>query len=449
MRWLFIKDLQILRRSPLLVAMLVLYPILIAALVGFAVTSGPSKPRVALLNEVPEAQNEINVGGERVNVEQEAQPLFDAIDVVRVESEEEAIQKVRDGDVLAALVLPSDITTQLESTVAGNAATPSVRVYYNAEDPAKRSFVENTINARVQDANAAIAKKVSAVALEYLDLIAEGGELTLLGRSFDVLGLENAETLLRGVQAQLPEDSPLREQLAPAIRFADLARENLDLAGPLLQSIGTPIRVETEVVKGGASPLGAFAAAIAVAVTLMLVTVLLAAGSLALEREENAFRRLVRGLVSRTALLVEKVGLAAMCAVLVGLLLLIGLSFFVELPWSRFPLWIVALVFGAVAFGALGVAFGAITREVRAASLLAFMASLPIAVLGLVPSGAVSGPLYDVIRVVSGAFPFRSTVDALDSALGRSGALWIPLLHLAILAVAWTLIARMSLRRFA
>ena len=47
MRWLFLKDLQILRRSPLLVGMLVLYPILIAGLVGFAVTSGPSKPRVA------------------------------------------------------------------------------------------------------------------------------------------------------------------------------------------------------------------------------------------------------------------------------------------------------------------------------------------------------------------------------------------------------------------
>jgi ABC-2 type transport system permease protein len=449
MRWLLIKDLQILRRSPLLVAMLVLYPILIAALVGFAVTSGPSKPRVALLNEVPEAQNEINVGGEKVNVEEEAQPLFDAIDVVRVDSEEEAIQKVREGDVLAALILPSDITTQLESTVAGNPATPSVRVYYNAEDPAKRSFVENTIKARVQDANAAIAKKVSGVALEYLDLISEGGELNLLGRTFQVLGLENAETLLRGVQAQLPKNSPLREQLAPAIRFAELARENLDLAGPLLQSIGTPIRVETEVVKGGASPLGAFAAAIAVAVTLMLVTVLLAAGSLALEREENAFRRLVRGLVSRTALLVEKVGLAAICAVAVGLLLLIGLSFFVELPWSRFPLWLVALAFGAIAFGALGVAFGAITREVRAASLLAFMASLPIAVLGLVPSGAVSGPLYDVIRIVSGAFPFRATVDALDSALGRSGELWLPLLHLSLLAVAWVAIARLALRRFA
>src|SRR4051812_33398298 len=449
MRWLLIKDLQILRRSPLLVAMLVIYPILLAALVGFAVTSGPSKPRVALLNQVPESQNRISLGGERVDVADEAKPLFDAVDVVRVQTEKEAIEKVKSGDVLAALILPSDITQKLESVASGNGTSPAVRVYYNAEDPAKRSFVENTIKARVQDANAALTKKVSAVALNYLNLIGTGGGFDFLGQSFDVLGLQKAQAVLEGIQRSVPKDSPLRAQLQPVVRFADLARQNLDLAGPLLQSIGTPLRVETRIVKGGSTPLGAFAAAIAVAVTLMLVTVLLAAGSLALEREENAFRRLVRGLVSRTGLLVEKVSLAGLCSVVVGLLLLVGLSFFVDLPWDQFHLWLIALVFGAAAFGALGVAFGAITREVRAASLLAFMAALPIAVLGLVPSGAVSSGLYDLIRIVSGAFPFRATVDALDSALSHSGGIGAPLLHLGLLAIAWLAIARLALRRFA
>jgi ABC-type multidrug transport system permease subunit len=448
-RWLLIKDLQILRRSPLLVAMLVLYPILIAALVGFAVTSGPSKPRVAVVNEVPPSQNKVNLGGESVNVADEAKPLFDAIDVVRVHTEAEAIKKVRDGDVLGALILPSDITSKLEAATSGTGTSPTVRVYYNAEDPAKQQFVDNTIKARVQEANAALTKKVSAVALNYLNLIGTGGQFSFLGQSFDVLGLEKAEIILKGIQASLPKGSPTRAQLQPVIRFADLARQNLDLAGPLLQSIGTPIRVDTKIVKGGSTPLGAFAAAIAVAVTLMLVTVLLAAGSLALEREENAFRRLVRGLVSRTSLLVEKVGLAGIVAVVVGLLLLIGLSFFVDLPWDQFHLWLIALIFSAAAFGALGVALGAITREVRAASLLAFMASLPIAVLGLVPSGAVASGLYDVIKLVSGAFPFRATVDALDSALSHSGGIGTPLLHLALLALAWLAIARLALRRFA
>jgi ABC-2 type transport system permease protein len=448
MRWLLVKDFQILRRSPLLVAMLVVYPILLAALVGFAVTSGPSKPRVALLNEVPKSQSAVSLGGEGVNLREEAQPLFDALTVVRVKTREEAIAKVRNGDVLAALILPADIAQRLQEAVSGSGTSPEVEVYYNAEDPAKRAFVENTIKARVQEANAALSKKVTQVALGYLDLIGTGGQFSFLGRTFDVLGLEKSEALLRGLQATL-RDPGQKRALEPVIQFASIARRNLGLAGPLLRSVGNPISVKATIVKGGAPPLRAFAAAVAVAVTLMLITILLAAGSLALEREENVFRRLVRGLVSRTQLLVEKVGLATICAVVVGLLLLIGLSLFVNLPFGRFHLWVLALVFGAAAFGALGVAFGALTREVRAASLLAFMASLPIAVLGLVPSGAVSDVLYDAIRAISALFPFRATLDALNSALGGSGGIGVPLLHLVALIVAWVLVARVALRRFA
>jgi ABC-type multidrug transport system permease subunit len=447
MRWLLVKDLQILRRSPLLVAMLVLYPILIAALVGFAVTSGPSKPRVALLNQVPKDQTHVALGGENVNVAEEAKPLFDAVSIVRVKTEAEAIAKVRSGEVLAALILPADITQRLQEATSGSGTRPIVRVYYNAEDPAKQAFVENTIKARVQEANAALSKKVTQVAISYLNLIGTGGQFSFLGRSFDVLGLEKSEAVLRGLQATLRNPGE-KQALAPVIQFASIARQNLNLAGPLLESVGNPIQVQTTIVKGGSTPLGAFAAAVAVAVTLMLVTVLLAAGSLALEREENAFRRLVRGLVTQTQLLVEKVGLAALCALVVGLVLLAGLSLFVHLPWGQFHLWVLAIAFGAAAFGALGVAFGALTREVRAASLLAFMASLPIAVLGLVPSGAVSGGLYDAIRAISAVFPFRATLDALNAALSNSGSIGLPLLHLLLLAAGWVLVARVALRRF-
>src|SRR6266480_2119256 len=429
MRWLLAKDLRILRRSPLLVAMLVVYPIVIAALVGFAVTSGPSKPRVAVLNEVPPSATQINLGGENVNVSKEAKPLFDAIDPVYVQSRQEALDKVRKGDVLGALILPPDLTRRLEAATAGGGQPPRVEVLFNAEDPAKLRFVENTIKARVQDANAALAKKFTQVAADYIRLLSTGGSFAFLGRTFNVLGLQRTEQILRGLGSQLPRNS----ELAQVTRFAHLARQNLGLANSVLGAVGTPIRVDTTIVKGGKTPLGSFAAAIAATVTLMFVTVLLAAGALALEREQNAFLRVVRGLVSRTGLLAEKVVLAAVCSFAVGLVLIAGLSIFVELPWGRFGLWVAALALGALGFGALGVAMGALAREVRAASLLAFMASLPIAVLGLVPSGAVSNALYDVIRILSAVFPFRATLDALDSALGKSGSIGLPLLHLALL----------------
>ena len=449
MRWLLAKDLRILRRSPLLVAMLVLYPILIAALVGFAVTSGPSKPRVAILNEVPPSANSIDLGGQRVNVSKEAKPLFDSIKQVKVHSRAEAIRKVRDGDVLAALIIPPDITQNLEAATAGGVTPPHLEVFYNAEDPAKQRFVQDTIKARVQDANAALAKRFTKVAADYIRLLSTGGSFNFVGGTFDILGLARTEAVLRATASKLPKGSPQLRELNRVIEFARLARQNLGLATGVLDAVGTPIRVDATVVRGGRTPLGAFAAAIAVTVTLMFITLLLAAGALALEREENAFRRLVRGLVSQTALLVEKVGLATICSVLVALLLLAGLSFFVTLPWGKLPLWILALLAGAAAFGALGVAMGALAREVRAASLLAFMVSLPLAVLGLVPSGAVSTGLYDLIRLVSAVFPFRPTLDALQSALGGSGGIGAPVLHLVVLSVAFVALARLGLRRFA
>ena len=102
MRWLLLKDLRILRRSPLLVALLVLYPIVIAVLIGFALSRGPDKPEVAFYNGLPgirRARSSWAASGSTSR--KEGQRLFDAVDPVRVDSRAEAIQKVKDGDVLA------------------------------------------------------------------------------------------------------------------------------------------------------------------------------------------------------------------------------------------------------------------------------------------------------------------------------------------------------------
>ncbi|HEX6582113.1 MAG TPA: ABC transporter permease [Thermoleophilaceae bacterium] len=444
MRWLLIKDLRILRRSPLLVALLVLYPIVIAVLIGFALSRGPDKPEVAFYNGLEGKSAIVELGGDRIDLAAQGQRLFDAIDPVRVDSKEEAIQKVRDGEVLGALIIPEDLATNIQSSLEPG----TVEVYYNAEDPAKRQFVENTIKAQVQSANAALTKRVAKEALVLLDLISTGGEYTFLGQSFNVLGLEAAEQILTQARAELPPGSPERAELERVIAFGKLARENLSFSDEVLAVVGEPIRVKATALDGGTTSLSSFAVALAVAVSLMFITLLLAAGTLALEREENAFSRLVRGLVSRTGLLAEKAGLASVCSVAVCLLMMAGLGLFVELDWARFPLWVAALAVGALAFAALGLAIGALTRDVRAASLLAFMLCLPLAFLALVPSGAVAPALYDVIRAVSAAFPFKPALDALDAALNDAGDIGGPLLHLAGLTLAFGALGRLALGRF-
>jgi ABC-2 type transport system permease protein len=168
---------------------------------------------------------------------------------------------------------------------------------------------------------------------------------------------------------------------------------------------------------------------------------------LALEREENAFGRLVRGLVSRLGVVVEKLGLAALCGGAVGAIMLVGLAVFLDLDFARAPAWLAALALASLAFGALGVLVGALARDVRAASLLAFLLSLPLAFLALVPPGAVTGVVGTVIEVVSAVFPFAPTLEAVQAAIAGD-ALLAPLVHLAILLVAFTALARLALTRF-
>ncbi|MGI8729898.1 MAG: ABC transporter permease [Solirubrobacteraceae bacterium] len=185
-------------------------------------------------------------------------------------------------------------------------------------------------------------------------------------------------------------------------------------------------------------------------VSLMFVCVLLASGLLALEREENTFSRLARGLVTGGRLLAGKVLLAAGCAFAVTLAMLLGISAFVPLDHGRIGLWVVALAGSSLAFGALGVAIGSIAREVRAASLLALMLALPLAFLALVPSGSVSPALHDVIRAVSALFPFKPALNAVNAAVNDSSpGLAVSLAHLGALIILFGVPARASLRRFA
>jgi ABC-2 type transport system permease protein len=253
--------------------------------------------------------------------------------------------------------------------------------------------------------------------------------------------------LLRRVISQQPP-GPQRRALEEVAAFAAFAAQNLDLSKNVLSAVGQPIRVKSTLLHGRRTPLNTFAVVVAVSVSLMFVCVLLAAGGVALEREEHALGRLVRGLVSREILLAEKALLAAGCSLIVAFAMLAGVGAFVTLDWSRVGLWLLALAFGAVAFGALGVAIGALAREVRAASLLAFLLSLPLAFLALVPAGSVASGFYDAISAVSFAFPFKASLQALDAAVnGASPSIGASLAHLAGLSILFGALARVGLRR--
>ena len=118
----------------------------------------------------------------------------------------EAIEKVRDGEALAALVIPADAAERLQGMLSlSGGEPPTVEVFYNAEDPVKRRYVESTIRSRLAEADAALCDAVLAQSAQYLDLVVKGGKLSFpLVGDVQILGLRNARTLIDTSLGGLP-----------------------------------------------------------------------------------------------------------------------------------------------------------------------------------------------------------------------------------------------------
>jgi len=441
MRWLLRKDLLILGRSRLLVALLIVYPVAIALLIGLAISRSPSRPRVAIVDETPAGET-VRVGSEHISVSRYAEQLFSQVQPVSVPSRAQAVAKVRSAEVLAAVVIPPNIAAR----VASGTNQAELEVIYNG-DALEQSLVQSQIGAALAQANLGFSKQIQQAAAKAIDLLLKGGDLGVLGAPGGLIGLNQIPPLLHGIIARQPPGAD-RAALERVAGFADFAAQNLSVSKNVLSTVGQPIRVRSALLHGRRTPLNTFAVVVAVSVSLMFVCVLLAAGGVALEREEHALSRLVRGLVSREALLAEKGLLAAGCSLTLAFAMLAGVGAFVSLDWSRVGLWLLALAFGALAFAALGVAIGVLAREVRAASLLAFLLSLPLAFLALVPAGSVASGFYDAIGAVSFVFPFKASLQALDAAVNHaSPAIGVSIAHLAVLAILFGVLARAGLRR--
>src|SRR4051794_39027626 len=223
-RWLLLKDLQILRRSPLQAVLLVAYPVLIAVLVGFAISRSPEKPRGAFLNEVPsEAAGTVGAGQlPKIGV---SDRICERVECVKVKSRAEAEDAVRSGDVLAALILPADLVERINSLSTPVPTTPRVEVIVNEEDPVKARLVNDRIDSLLTQANLAIARRIAVEGGKFLGLVLDGGSFNVLGQTIRILGLHRSAKILEGLRPMVPAGAG-RDSLERVIRFTGLARDN-------------------------------------------------------------------------------------------------------------------------------------------------------------------------------------------------------------------------------
>ena len=397
------KDALILRRSPFLLGILVAYPLAIAVLVGLVASYASSKPRVALVDE-DNLPPTVVIGGKRFHVDRTIERVSRTVNLVRLDSEE-AERQLKNGKVVAVLTVPPGFI----STLRGMVKSPQVELQLSRGTLSSR--VEQQVQALVYSLNRQLQSAYIEQNLRYVRLILRGGDGSFLGSPIEVLGIEKAERVLAGMP-----DTPRNRQLRDFLRDARLALANTDDA---LRSTAHPIELVRAPLIGRTWVLSAEVQAYALGLTITFLALMLAAGSLAAERDENVIGRLARGLVGLGHLVWAKVALAAAVAVVLGLAISFAFGLTIEIggitggePWGRFPLLVVGLVLAGGSLGALGALLGALAREARSASLVALLVVLPIVFLGLIPSEVVPPAGW-----ASALLPFAHAVEFFSAAL--------------------------------
>ena len=397
------KDLLILRRSPLLLGILLAYPIAIAVLVGLVAGYATSKARVALVDE-DNLPPTVVLAGKRFHVDRTISEVSKNVNLVRL-SAAEAKRQLGDGRVVAVLTVPPGFISRLQGMVE----SPQLELELASGTISSR--VEQQVQALVYTLNRQLQRAYIASNLRYVDLILHGGDGSFLGQPIEVLGIQKAERLLD----EMPQ-TPRVERLRGFLHDARLALANTDDA---LRSTAHPIELVRAPLRGRTWVLSAEVQAYALGLTIAFLTLMLAAGSLAAERDENVIGRLARGLVGLGHLVWAKVALAAAVAVVLGLAIALAFGAIIELggvtggePWRRLPLLVVGLVLAGGSLGALGALLGALAREARSASLVALLVVLPVVFLGLIPAEIVPPAGW-----ASTALPFAHAVRFFSSAL--------------------------------
>jgi ABC-type Na+ efflux pump permease subunit len=430
------KDLRVLRRSPVLVAVLVAYPLLVAGLVGVVAAYGSSKPRVALVDE-DHLPASVVVGGRRFRINDAIDEVSKNVHLIRM-GRDEARRQLETGRVVATLTVPPGFLADLRSGLHA----PSL--LYQTTRGGISSRVTQQVQALVYSLNRELQRAYVSTDLNYVGLIVHGGTATFGGRKYDVLGLQRMGELL--------DELPRRPQVARIREFSRIAGVALGLTGNLLASTANPIRLERADEPSRSSLLSAQVQAYALALTVTFLALLLAAGAIAAERDENTIGRLARGLLSVGELVWAKVALAAVVGLVLGLAIAVVFGAIVEAggvtggePWARLPLLGVGLLVGAGSLGAVGALLGALARETRTASLVAVLVVMPIVFLGLVPR-----EISPLAGWISDGLPFAHAVRYFSSSLYDADpwrAVGRELAWLAGLGGLFGVLARVSTRR--
>ena len=217
---------MILGRSRLLVALLVVYPIAIALLIGLAISRGPAKPTVAIVDETPPGQT-IEVGGQRVPVSRYADQLLGPGAVGRTcRRARRRSPRCSLAGALAAVVIPRDIVARIESGFRQG----SLEVLYNGDALEQCRGALGARTRRSPRQTSASPNRSSAPHRRRSAALLGRRQPGALGGPASLVGLRRVPATLQAIIARQPPGARPRARCERIERLARFAAQNLRLA---------------------------------------------------------------------------------------------------------------------------------------------------------------------------------------------------------------------------
>ncbi|HUR69942.1 MAG TPA: ABC transporter permease [Candidatus Thermoplasmatota archaeon] len=410
------KDARLVLRNRPLLAALLLYPFLLALVLGAAFQEPPSTLDLAVV-DLDKSGETIDVGGETIGVEDLLASAGGFARVQRPASEDAALRLLRAGDVDAVLVVPPGFIGDLQR-FGGNA---TLRVIVDESDPVRAGVARNAVEGAVDAfVRSVVQKKIDDV-VELLRLTAEGGQTTILFAPVDVLGIDGSIARLQEVRGSLANGSAEMRKVDEVVAFLEFARTFLGNSEQYLTTTAVPLSVQAEGLAAKPASLASIAIPGALVLGVFWTGALAAALLSARERETGADRRIAAAPHARLAQGASKAIVALLAALVpAGIVLVLGIGA-LGASVADPAMAVVALAIAALAAAALGGLAAALARSTGGAALLAVLALLPMLLLGglFYPVAYMPAPA----RAVASVLPVTLATDALRGAMLRGSTL--------------------------
>lgn len=416
------KDARIILRSRLLLLVLLLYPLVIVSIIGYAFSQPNQNVPIAVVNrDVDPATGQPRVGfiqnpiqGQPSSLPVSSRDIIDGLEPfadLRHVTMEEGLDMLLAGDVYAVILFPQGFVDD----IIRYESSGRVQITIDKSDAVRANITETMIRGIVQVfQEEIIASKVNLV----VEAINRSLRTTLATNDPLYPGFPGVRDRLLTIRDAHPDLTPeQRLMLNESLAFLDQVIATLDNSRGILDSVAKPVHVTIQQEESGSLLIRDLVVPAALGLSIFWTGTLATSSLVVYEREAAAYTRLRITPTSPITIYSSKVLLTT------GVILLQSLAILAAAVWrwdtrvDNPGLTLVLVVLSTFASIGLGILVSGLGRDVNGSVLLSVLVTFPMLFL--------SGLFYPVDFMPAGAqflarlFPLTYTVAGLRGSMLR------------------------------